>query len=384
MESKTRSSTSEYLLEIEHDDTPSCLRDELVALQGGITDMKGYQAGHYGSIGKSRQKAATNPQHRVAPPPTGKRRSSIFQQVKEAVDANTANTHLLQPVLQEGEDPATEVVPRRRSSVVYQLKEAIHDELDEIENRADTFILEMNITRSLSILPEDVIKAVQAMSTEFDDNFEDEEDAAFDPELQKLGGRKSFDGSASNKKIPISAYFLLASAVFSLSAIGPLFKMQDGVEPTMKIFWRMTGTSLVLLPLALHSIHQEGIPRLDLTQCITIVMSAAFYATMTTSFVIALQFTSVGNTVIFGNTQSILLLLGKTFAGHHVMPMEAIGALIAFSGAVLCSRDSVSESSATGDELTIYGDLIAVLSAFGGVWYLIFAKTVLLYLGIYF
>uniref|UniRef100_A0A7S2USB4 EamA domain-containing protein n=1 Tax=Attheya septentrionalis TaxID=420275 RepID=A0A7S2USB4_9STRA len=314
-------------------------------------------------------------QHRPLPP-AGRRRSSMFQQLTEAVDANTRQ---LPRVQQEGDGPATGVLAsRRRSSTMYQLKEAIHDELDEIENHADTFILEMNITRSLSILPEDVIKAVQAMSAQFDDDIEDEEDAAFGPtELQKLSGGKL------REKVPISAYFLLASAVFSLSAIGPLFKMQDGVEPTMKIFWRMTGTSLMLLPLAFHSVYKEGIPRLDWTQCATIVMSAAFYATMTTSFVIALQFTSVGNTVIFGNTQSILLLLGKTFAGHHVMPMELIGAIIAFSGAVLCSRDSVSESSATGNDMTIYGDLIAILSAFGGVWYLVFAKTVRPFVSIY-
>jgi hypothetical protein len=44
----------------------------------------------------------------------------------------------------------------------------------------------------------------------------------------------------------------------------------------------------------------------------------------TTPFVIALQFTSVSNTVIFRNTPLILLLLGKMFAGHHVMAMELI------------------------------------------------------------
>jgi hypothetical protein len=88
------------------------------------------------------------------------------------------------------------------------------------------------------------------MSVEFDDDFEDEEDAVFGTaELQKLSGGKL------QEKVPISVYFLLALALFSLSAIGgPLIKMQDGIEPTMKIVWRMTGTLLMLLPLALHAV----------------------------------------------------------------------------------------------------------------------------------
>ena len=111
-------------------------------------------------------------------------------------------------------------------------------------------------------------------------------------------------------------------------------------------------------------------------------MAACCYATMCVCFVLALEFTSVGNAVIFANSQSILLLFGKAFVGDPISALESLGAFTAFGGAVMCACDS---SASTGNVFSTemngpgawagWGDLLALLSAVGGVGYLVFAKS---------
>ena len=71
--------------------------------------------------------------------------------------------------------------------------------------------------------------------------------------------------------------------------------------------------------------------------------------------------------------------------GEVVSLSEGVGAVIAFGGAIFCSRDSADtiDSSETGN-LTIVGDLYALLSAVSGVLYLITAKTVRPNMNLYF
>jgi drug/metabolite transporter (DMT)-like permease len=73
--------------------------------------------------------------------------------------------------------------------------------------------------------------------------------------------------------------------------------------------------------------------------------------------------------------------VGKIFVGQHVLPMEASGAIVAFSGAVLCSKDS-SEAS-MNPSLAIWGDCLAILAALGGVGYLVFAQTTRLHMTLF-
>lgn len=85
------------------------------------------------------------------------------------------------------------------------------------------------------------------------------------------------------------------------------------------------------------------------------------------------------------NCQAILLLIGKACMGEAISLPEGIGAIIAFSGAVMCSRDSADtiDSTQTGN-LTIVGDAYALLSAISGVLYLVTAKTVRPTMNLYF
>jgi drug/metabolite transporter (DMT)-like permease len=189
-----------------------------------------------------------------------------------------------------------------------------------------------------------------------------------------LEAQKKEEEQAWHPAIPLSAYLLLLSAVISLSSIGPLLKLQQDVTPTMKIVWRMAGTAILLLPLAAMDIRKHGFPSLSAPQWMTFLLSTACYSVMSVSFVTALQYTAVGNAVILANSLALILLLGKVCVGAPVTLREGGGAMLAFGGAVLCSQYS-AEARSSAPTSGLMGDAFAILSAVGGVGYLVFAKT---------
>lgn len=271
-----------------------------------------------------------------------------------------------------------------RESVVEEyneVKDALVEEMVEADD-GDNFFLEMSLARNLSILPGDVMNVAiagaeashaTAQDTEAEEGFE-LPPADFLP----LPPDQLPSGPLAT---PASAYFLLASAVIALSSIGPLLDLQEDCTPTMKVYWRMSATAMVLLPLAAYSVGKEGFPRLTFFQWLNFLVAAAAYATMCVGFVQALSYTSVGNAVILANSQAIMLLLAKFMVGERVLMLEGAGAVTAFVGAALCSRDSADSKpdeagGPSAGTLTLFGDLLALLSGFGGVCYLVFAKAV--------
>jgi len=272
-------------------------------------------------------------------------------------------------------DTVTEVASEVKESLVgeiIEIKEAFIDELHEADEGED-FFLEMALTRNLSILPGDIVEA--AAATEVDIGRSDKLEDGTDTD-----GKDGDTGASSG--VPLSAYILLSSAVISLSSIGPFLDLQIGVGAMLKMFWRMSATALILSPAAIYAmIYKSGMPRLTKAQWVTFTLAAACYTVLCNGFVLALDYTTVGNAVILSNSQALLLLLGKVFVGAPIQLLEAGGAILAFGGALLCSKDSNDNSSSSGEDSlnsgsTLYGDLLAIASALGGVGYLIFAKTI--------
>jgi drug/metabolite transporter (DMT)-like permease len=277
------------------------------------------------------------------------------------------------------------------------VKDAFMDEFHQHEE--DAYFLDMALTRGLSILPGDLeqaaaddtvnsaaaavaaaIDAVNVLPTWTETIIE----ATPADTTARPTTETELANAAPAKTYPsLSAYLLFASAVISLSAIGPLLELQDDVHPAMKLYWRQIVTSIMLLPLALHSFYKHGWnSRVD--WCFFFITAAA-YAVNCGGFVMALDYTSVGNAVIFGNSQALIMLIAKVFMGHHLTVVEATGAMVASLGAVLCSRDSSSMDSGNSSTNTdndgngsssLCGDLLALFSGFGGVVYLVFAKQV--------
>jgi drug/metabolite transporter (DMT)-like permease len=244
---------------------------------------------------------------------------------------------------------------------IQEAAENIMEDLHEADD-GDMYFLDMGLIRNMSILPGDIIEYTaapeQALPT------------TQDPNDLKAGIKQD----ETTTTPPLSAYLLLLSAVLSLSSIGPLLELQHDVSSTLKVFWRMSGTAMVLLPLASIDIYHKGVPKLTTPQWLTFLLSDACYVVMVVGFVQALSFTAVGNAVILANSLSLILLVGKLCVGDPVTFLEGAGAMVAFAGAALCSKDSAENRSDTPGS-GLFGDALAIMSAMGGVGYLIFAKT---------
>ena len=292
---------------------------------------------------------------------------------------------------------------------VLDIRDAIVEELEQADDGEKEFcFLEMSLARDMSILPEDLVRVAEVTAPEellemeeFEDNNMDattSENNA-DPEKQPLKGEDetvvTMTTVQASHAIPLNAYLLLASAVVALSSVGPLLNVQSGINPVLKVYWRMSATAMCLFPFAAASVYKEGGIRnvtksLHGPQLVTLLITAACYATMCVAFVLSLKYTAVGNAVILSNSQSVLLLIGKIFVGQRILALEAAGAIIAFAGATVCSLDSAArEAEVSGGEamgatatssgdshLTLLGDGLAMMSAVAGVFYLTFAKAV--------
>jgi drug/metabolite transporter (DMT)-like permease len=254
------------------------------------------------------------------------------------------------------------------------------EELHEVDD-GDMYFMDMALTRSMSILPSEMQNLGELAEKYIHPERAEEEPAK---EMEKIVEVEKPPFVAVST--PISVYMLLMSAVISLSSIGPFLQYQGDVSSTMKTVWRQFATSLLLLPLAGVSYHYEGFPKLTASQWMLFAATSISYSTMLVAYAMALEYTSVGNATILANSQVLLLLAGKFLVGNSVSLIEGAGAIVAFSGAGLCSKDSMETSF--GDDLaqgpkTIFGDSLSLVSALGGVVYLTLAKVVRPHVSLY-
>ncbi|OEU19798.1 hypothetical protein FRACYDRAFT_182079 [Fragilariopsis cylindrus CCMP1102] len=241
------------------------------------------------------------------------------------------------------------------------ITEAVLEELHKADEDVN-YMIEMGLTRNFSLLHDDVVEA------------------------SGLGNGTKKTETTSSSSIPLSAYVLLLSAIVAMSTIGPLLQLQDDATTTMKVVWRMVGTSFLLLPFATIDVYHYGIPKLTTPQCVTFLISTLCYDVLSLCFCLSLDFTAVGNAVILSNSLALILLVGKLFTGTPTTMLELTGATIAFGGAFLCSRDAANTNAiatTNGFGKTIVGDLLAITSAVGGVGYVMMAKTCRTHMSLY-
>lgn len=222
--------------------------------------------------------------------------------------------------------------------------------LDEMD-RGETGFFDMSMTRSLSILPDNIPALAQ------------EAGVAPGTDLEEQGP-------------PLLQYFALLGAVVGISSNSTALHMLDGVEAPLKLYWRMTASFVALIPLTIHYLMRDGLPSLSLSGWLTFLSAAVAFATQNLFYYSSLEYTTIGNAVIYANSQALLLIIGKAFVGERIHLLEGLGVVIAFSGAILCSQDSERSARAADRESAIFGDILALLSAVAGVAYLTFAKSV--------
>lgn len=181
-----------------------------------------------------------------------------------------------------------------------------------------------------------------------------------------------------DRKVPLIGYVILVSGLFALSSIGAALDLQHGqVTPEMKIFWRLSCTSILFLFPAMKSgkIDVSGLSWVEIF--IVLPFAAMNYAIMNTSFAASLEFTSLVNAFILSNLASLIIILSKLVLGVSVPALEILGTFIGLSGAAICAMapsESDDESNAIGSQVMI-GNLLAVLASIGASIYLTAAKN---------
>ena len=163
-------------------------------------------------------------------------------------------------------DGAAETLQTVQENVMEEIQEVQDAFVEETDDNESSYFLEMSMARTWSILPSDLPDVTEAV----------------DQVLGMPEKDKHIElGVTDRPKIPFHAYILLALAVVSLSSIGPMLDLQQACSPTMKIFWRMSGTAMFLFPLCCIDLYREGYPKLTLSQATTFCLAAACYAVMT-------------------------------------------------------------------------------------------------------
>jgi len=222
--------------------------------------------------------------------------------------------------------------------------------LDDLHDAQDgrMFFMDTTMTRTLSLRPDDFVDFVEETTGRIDTH-----PPTFPPILALL------------------------AAVFAISSHGTALTLQHGVAPALKLYWRMSAVAALLFLVVI--VRQSSFPRLNTGQWTTVVVAITCFTVQNLCFVTALSKTTIGNTVIFANSQAVLLLMGKILTGSHVVCMEGIGALVASSGAIVCASSEHNDNDDkddNGDKAeALIGDFYALASAFCGVGYLTFAKS---------
>ena len=302
---------------------------------------------------------------------------TVVENVQEAAEHVVENVQEAADIVVENVQETAEIIKDAIAEEAQDVAEVFVEDLHEADE-GDLYFLGMGLIRNFSLLPGDVEYAAHhpqgtsAIAPPKDEELEYDE-APPKADLEDGYFQKEEPPPAYIHRVPIIAYFLLMTAIVSMSSIGPLLGVQQDATATSKLYWRMAGTSMLLLPFAARDAYTNGVPQMNKAQWITFLLATFFYSTMCLGFVLALDFTSVGTAVILGNSQALLLIIGKLFVGDPVSIMEGTGAIVAFSGAILCSNDASKGSTVRSGALI--GDLLAILSSLGGVGYLVFAKS---------
>ena len=189
-----------------------------------------------------------------------------------------------------------------------------------------------------------------------------------------------------DRKVPLIGYVILILGLLALSSIGAALDLQRGVTPEMKIFWRLTSTSILFLCIGMKTkiIKREEFAKFTWQQWFELLFASANYAAMNTTFAVSLEMTSLVNAFILSNMASLLMIGGKFVVGIRVFFFEGLGALIGVAGALICATagNTSDYDTSSGDHRMLQGissrevtgDVLAFSASISVAIYLVVAK----------
>ncbi|TDH74361.1 uncharacterized protein CCR75_009440 [Bremia lactucae] len=181
------------------------------------------------------------------------------------------------------------------------------------------------------------------------------------------------------RQVPLIGYVLLVAALVSISYMGTALNLQQNVNPFIQLFWRTTASLLVLLPLAAIAVYHDGLPHFSTQMLLRCSICALSYAVYVMTFLWSVSHTSIDHAYIFNNCHALLLVSSRLVLGRYVSQFEGLGTAIGVIGGAITTLDH-SQLSLTRElktfekQVSLSGDLVALLGAIGGAVYLVTAK----------
>jgi len=181
-----------------------------------------------------------------------------------------------------------------------------------------------------------------------------------------------------DRQVPFIGYVILVSGLFALSSIGAALDLQHDVTPEIKIFWRLSTTSILFVMLAAKTnrISRKEFDSFTWKEWLELSFASANYALMNTTFAVSLEMTSLINAFILSNMASLIMIGWKFMTGVEVLCFEGLGSLIGFVGALVCAAGS-GDSEDTNEDTSsreYFGDILAFSASIGVAIYLTIAK----------
>lgn len=168
---------------------------------------------------------------------------------------------------------------------------------------------------------------------------------------------------------------LLVICVTALSCTGPLLHKIE-VAPALKAAWRMQANCLFCVPFFLYQLRtadERILDRMKQMHVIFLLLCSGFlYFIFMSTFVWALDNTSLPHTLLFMGTGPLLVVFGMFLLGKNLHKFELIGAICTLVGVSITLTDSLSKSD---PNVSIVGDFVAFIAAFAIVSYMTLGRV---------
>ena len=173
-------------------------------------------------------------------------------------------------------------------------------------------------------------------------------------------------------------WIILGAALLGVSSGGALLQSFGDVPPLLRASWRLQATTVLLLPLAVLDWRREGAPwtsreegRSDL---VLVLASGLFLALHFGAWTASLDRTTLTHSLLFVTAHPLVVLVGSAVLlafGREIIPPGRRGWAGGLLGLVGASLTLLDVGDATGgQEVTLFGDVLAFLGAVFVVGYL--------------
>ncbi|MDP6233039.1 MAG: DMT family transporter [Candidatus Poseidoniaceae archaeon] len=176
----------------------------------------------------------------------------------------------------------------------------------------------------------------------------------------------------------VLTWIILGAALLGVSSGGALLQSFGDVPPLLRASWRLQATTVLLLPLAVLDWQREGAPWTTREEArgdaMLLVASGVFLALHFGAWTASLDRTTLTHSLLFVTAHPLVVLVGSAVLlalGRDIIPPGRrgwAGGLLGLTGAALTLLD-VGEASG-GQEVTLFGDVLAFLGAVFVVGYL--------------